>query len=1123
MDCPGCGHTNPEDARFCGNCAASLSPQSQCPACGAQNPSSQRFCNACGHELAPSAAGAGPARHGQISEQLAEKIRAGRALEGERKQVTVLFADVMGSMDLAEQSDPEQWRAIMDRFFAILSDGVHRFEGTVDKFTGDGIMALFGAPIAHEDHAQRACYAVLHLQGALATYAAELRRERGLNFSVRMGLNSGEVVVGSIGEDLAMEYTAIGHTVGLAQRMEQLAEPGKAYLTQDTARLVEGYLDVTDLGEFQVKGASQPLHVYELTGVGAARGRLDVSRARGFSRFVGRDEEARVLDEALEQAFAGHPQVIGIVGEAGVGKSRLCDVFMRRCRARGIPVYHTSGQAHATSIPLVPVLEIMRSYFDITDLDSGQTARERIAGKLLLLDESFGEDLPLIFDFLGVPDPERPAPRLDPEVHQRRLLGLIKRLIRAQSAREPGVTVYEDLHWLDPATEVFLASHIEATQGTHGLTLLNFRPEYRAPWMSKSYYRQIPLAPLGPEAIDELLADLLGSDPSLNGLPDLVRERTAGNPFFIEEVVRSLVEAGNLAGERGAYRLVQMVEATAVPASVQAILSARIDRLPEREKAVLQAAAVIGSECPTPVLARVAHLEAASLEEAMQALVAGEFVFEQELYPETVYAFTHPLTQEVAYQSQLGERRAATHAAVARAIAEQHADRLDESAALLAQHWESAGDVLEAARWHSRAAVWAGTKDPTGSLAHWRKVRELTDSLPESDETAALGLTARIFSLNFGWRLGMRPEEAEALFMEGERIASRTQDLWSHAILLAAYGGIRAQCEGEVREYVGLARQAIALAEQSEDPALYMVVTVATYAFFLVGELREGVAVLDRAIELAEDDPSLGAGIAVKCPLAYCYVFKGGYVGDMGRLDEARALIERGMELAAEHGDIETLGWGHMMAAGHAYWSGDEEQAVAHAQQSLDIAERIGDSLSRAWAWFWVGSAAQRQGRWEAALDALERSRVITVERTSALESDGWRLMNLAEAQLGDGAPEQGVETAREAVAVMRERGQVGEATANVRLAHVLLGSMGLAARAEIESALARADELVRGSDYRAVEPMIHVERAELARQGGDERERERELREAHRLFMEFGARGHAERVAGELAALVGA
>jgi class 3 adenylate cyclase/tetratricopeptide (TPR) repeat protein len=1124
MDCPGCGRPNPSEARFCGNCAAPLLVEWRCSDCGTANPAGQPFCNACGQAMAAGESAALPDARSHVPEHLAEKIRAGRpALEGERKHVTVLFADVMGSMDLAEQQDPEAWRQIMGRFFEVLCEGVHRFEGTVDKFTGDGIMALFGAPIAHEDHAQRACYAAMHLQGELASYAAQLRREQGLSFSVRMGLNSGEVVVGAIGEDLGMAYTAIGHTVGLAQRMEQLAEPGKAYLTEHTASLVEGYLELADLGEFQVKGASQALGVHELVGVGAARGRLDVSRARGFSRFVGREDELRVLDAALEESVAGRPQVIGIVGEAGVGKSRLCDMFARRCRARGFPVYQTSGQAHATSIPLLPILHIMRSYFDVTDLDSDQTSRERIAGKLLLLDESFSEDLSLVFDFLGVPDPERPAPRMDPEARQRRLLELTKQLVRAQSARAPGVTLWEDLHWFDPASEVFMANHVDAAQGGRGLTLLNFRPDYHAQWMSKSYYRQIALAPLGPEAIEQLLADLLGSDPSLAGLGDLVRERTAGNPFFIEEVVRSLVEAGNLEGQRGAHRLVGPVTETAVPPSVQAVLSARIDRLAEREKAVLQAAAVIGKEFPEPVLARVTELEPTELEVALRALVAGEFVFEQELYPESVYAFTHPLTQEVAYGSQLGEHRAGFHAAVARAIAEQHPERLDERAALLARHWESAGEPLEAARSHARAATWVGSTDPTAALQHWRKVRELADALPDSQETAALGLSARIFALNSGWRLGLSDQEAEALFSEAERMAADAEDTWSLTLLLVTYGNILYITRGRYREALTPVRRAAALAEESGDPSLRMIVIAgSSYLFFLLGEYAEALAWCDRAIELADGDPTIGAAL-VACPLATALLTKGGILNELGRLDEGREVTDRGLRIAAEQRATEVVGWGHMWSVNNAHRCGDSERAMIHAQQTVEIAERIGDAFSRTWAWNWMGAASVMEGQWDRAIDAIERAQAISKERRTAADAESWSLVWLAEAHQGLGDFERATSLARDAVALARRREHPGpEIAANVVLARVLLAAQGLRARDEIEAALTRAQELVASIAARAAEPTVHVELAELARQNGDEAERERELGEAHRLFTQIGATAHADRLAGQLATPAG-
>jgi adenylate cyclase len=1017
-----------------------------------------------------------------------------------------MFADVMGSMELAEQSDPEEWRAIMARFFSILSEGVHRFEGTVDKFTGDGIMALFGAPVAHEDHARRACYAALHLQRELASYAAELRRTQGLSFSVRTGLNSGEVVVGAIGEDLGMDYTAIGYTVGLAQRMEQLAAADRVYLTEHTAALVEDHVGLTDLGEFQVKGTSRSLRVYELTGAGATGSRSAAPRrARGFSRFVGRDEELHALETALEHAQAGEAQVIGIVGEAGVGKSRLCEEFTRRQRERGVPVYSAAGQPHAKAVALLPVLQLMRAYFDITDKDSDQTARERIAGKLLLLDEGFGDDLPLLFDLLAVPDPERPQPRMDPEARQRQLFALTKRVIRAQGHRAPGVNLFEDLHWLDPASEAFLANHVEAIHGSRNLTVVNFRPEYRAPWMSKSYYRQIALAPLGAEATAQLLADLLGSDGSLEGLAELIRERTQGNPFFVEEVVQSLVEAGCLEGEPGAYRLVRPAETLAVPASVQAVLAARIDRLGPRGKAVLQAAAVIGKEFPGPVLARVTGLAPAELDEVLGELVGSEFVYEQELYPEALYAFKHPLTQEVAYGSQLVERRASVHAAVARALAEQYPERLDERAALLAQHWEAAGEKLAAAHWNALAADWAGTNDPNGALRHWNKVRELADALPESEQTTKLRLTARISALNYGWRLGISHAEAEALFGDAERIASESGDIRSHAVLLSIYSTVRGHSEGDLREYARLAREAIALADASGDPALYLTISGSvTYALFCVGEYREAAAVCDRAIALADGDPRVGAGVVVGCPYAFCVTAKGVAAGNVGDLQEGRRLVEQGMAIAREEGDLELVGWGYWWSAWQSHFLGEHDASVAHASQAIEIAERIGDSYSRAWAWCWLGLAERGRGEWRRAIDALDRSAALSQERRTAVEGEALRLALLGECRAGLGELDRARALGAEAVEVAHTQGHViWEAYANLAFARILLAAGELD---EVEPTLTRALRLVRRSRTKIFEAPIHVELAALARAAGDVARCEQELTQARRGFTEVGA-----------------
>ena len=417
--------------------------------------------------------------------------------DGERKLVTVLFADVRARWTWRSSRTPSSGAAIMQRFFSILSEAVHRYEGTVDKFTGDGIMAVFGAPVAHEDHANRACYAALRMLDDVSEYAAELRRKLGLNFSTRIGINSGEVIAGAIGDGGDGNYTAIGHTVGLAQRMEALAEPGKAYLAEAAAELARGFLDLEDLGEFEIKGSSRPVRVHELTGIGTARSRLDLSRERGFSRFVGRKSELGVLEEGLAAAQAGTRAVIGISAEAGLGKSRLTAEFAERCRADGIEVYEAQAQAHGQETPFAPVLQILRAYFGLSDSDSERVSREKIAGRALLLDPELIEDLPILFDFMGLADPDRPAPQLSPEARQRALRGLLCKLLHAPNRRDVSVSVIEDLHWMDEGSDALLGELLGSVEGTKTLVILNYRPEYSPRWEELPNYRQIPLEPLG--------------------------------------------------------------------------------------------------------------------------------------------------------------------------------------------------------------------------------------------------------------------------------------------------------------------------------------------------------------------------------------------------------------------------------------------------------------------------------------------------------------------------------------------------------------------------------------------------------------------------------------------------
>jgi len=1008
--CSACGAPNPAGSRFCGSCGASLAKSTPCPGCGTENPAGQAFCNACGTALTEVA----PAKPRQET--------PAAELDGERKQVTVLFADVMGSMDMSEQVDPDEWRQIMQRFFGLLSDGVHRFEGTVDKFTGDGIMALFGAPIAHEDHAARACFAALHIEELVAGYATELRRGRGLNFSVRVGINSGEVVAGAIGADNELEYTAVGHTVGLAQRMEALAEPGKAYVTEHTARLAEGYLELKDLGEFEVKGASRPIRVHELVGAGSARTRLDLSRERGLSRFVGRAEEMKLLEEALEQAKQGRGGVIGVVAEPGVGKSRLCQEFAERCRAQGIEVYEAQAQAHGTAIPFLPILQMMRGYFGIEDRDSERVAREKIAGRLLLLDPDFTDDLPLVFDFLGVPDPERPAPQVSGEARQRLLRGVIQRLYRVPGRTEVVVNVIEDLHWMDEGSEQIVAEAVSAIEGTATLALLNFRPEYQPEWAASPIYRRLPLLPLGPDSTEELLADLVGNDPSLDGLAELIHERTGGNPFFIEEVVRELVESGYLEGERGSYRLTRPVGDTRVPATVQAILAARIDRL-ETAKALLQAASVIGKEVPEPALRMVAGVEEEALAEGLKELIGAGFLYEAEIYPERVLAFSHPLTQEVAYGSQLGEQRAKAHAVTARAVIELNPERHDELAALIAQHLELGGELREAARWNARAAHWAGYAHPRDALRLWTKVSELAGRLPEDEETAALGMFSRLLQLDYAWRLGMETERVEALVAETREMATRTGDLRS-LTLLKIMESARPGMELTRREWSTAVREAISLADESGDPALRVAIRAASsYCMLASGEFEECERMLDDALELAGDDHGAGAGIIIGCPYAFAVHFKGIIRRERGQFEEAEEFLERGLRIAGEQGDPETECWTRGQMAILASMRGDTKAAQALAERNYELTERLGDVFSRTWALTYLCFVRLDAGDGEGALDAIERAEALYREAMKGGgEAEAWRRALHAEALVAVGRTEEGLEEAERAAELARER-----------------------------------------------------------------------------------------------------
>jgi class 3 adenylate cyclase len=594
---------------------------------------------------------------------LTEKILTSRsALEGERKQVTVLFADLKGSTELIEGLDPEEARQLLDPALHVMLDAVHRYEGTVNQVLGDGIMALFGAPVAHEDHAVRACYAALAMQATMRRYAEEVRRSHGLEMQMRVGLNSGEVVVRAIGNDLHMDYSAVGQTTHLAARMEQLATPGSIWLTAATLRLAEGLVQVNALGQFPVRGLSEPVEVFELVRASAIRRRLQASAARGLTRFVGRQQELMALQQALERAGASHGQVVAVVGEAGVGKSRLVYEFVHSHHTPGWLVLESASVSYGKATPYFPVIDLLKRYSHVEERDDTRTIRAKVTGQVLTLDPALQDTVPALLSLLDAVPGDSPFLQLDPPQRRQRTLDALKRVLLGESQVQPLLLVFEDLHWIDSETQALLSSLVESLPTARLLLLVNYRPEYQHGWGSKTYYTQLRLDPLPPVSAHELLHAILGVDSSLVPLKQPLIARTEGNPFFLEESVRTLVETGVLVGTPGAYRLAQAVLSIQVPATVQAVLAARIDRLPPEEKRLLQTAAVIGMEVPLALVQVIAELPEETLHRCLTHLQAAEFLYETRLFPEHAYTFKHALTHEVAYRSLLQERRRTLHA-----------------------------------------------------------------------------------------------------------------------------------------------------------------------------------------------------------------------------------------------------------------------------------------------------------------------------------------------------------------------------------------------------------------------------------------------------------------------------
>jgi class 3 adenylate cyclase/tetratricopeptide (TPR) repeat protein len=1089
----------------------------KCSACGSQLSPTAKFCPQCAHPVGADST-ASP-RFGTLGsytpKYLAERILTSKAaLEGERKQVTVLFADLKGSMELLADRDPEEARKILDPVLELMMEAVHHYEGTVNQVMGDGIMALFGAPLAHEDHAVRACYAALRMQENARKYAEDVRRSQGVEVQIRVGMNSGDVVVRSVGSDLRMDYTAVGQTTHLAARMEQLATPGTIRLTSDTLRLSEGFIDVKPLGCIPVKGLAGAVEIYEMAGAGPARTKLQAAARRGLTRLVGRSAELESLRRLRDLAGSGHGQVVAIVGEAGVGKSRLLYEFTHSHRVEGWLTLWSASVSYGKATSYLPLIDLLKSYFKIQERDDRRTIREKVTGKLLALAESLRPMLPALLALLDVPVEDESWRALDPAQRRQDTLDAVQRLLLRQAREQPLLLVFEDLHWIDSETQALLDALVDGLGSAQVLLLVNYRPEYQHAWAGKTFYSQMRLDALPADSTGELLDALLGDDPDLAPLKQLLLKR--GNPFFLEETVRTLVETKTLVGERGRYRLAQPLRAIQVPSTVQAVLAARIDRLPPEDKGLLQIAAVVGKDVPFALLRAIADLPDEALRHGLDRLQAAEFLCETGLYPDLEYSFKHALTHEVTYAGLLQAWRRAVHTQILSALESLFAGRLEGQVERLAHHaWH--GEMWEKATAYMRQA---GAKAEARSaqretVACLEQAIAALRRLPETPERSAQEVDIRFDLRNALLPLGelepildhLRAAEALARALGDQRRLGR----------IAAYETDCLRLVGNSDRAIESGQRALTIANACGDFSLRVLAN--TY----LGQVYQSRGDYPRAIALFRSNVEALVGPlaqerlgVLQLPAVHSRTCLVWCLAELGAFAEGIAVGEAAIRIAesVEHPINLIVA---CSGIGAVYFrQGDLRRAIPVLERGVEVSRRWNVPL-----WFPrvasdLGAAYALSGRVADALPLLE----LAVERASEMRLRSGQSHSLAALSQGyvlAGRIGDALDIARRALALAQERGERGhEAWAFRLLGEIELQSTGpghTLAEQHVRHALALAQEL-------RMRPLVGhclLALGQCAASAGTLLSAEEHFTAAHTLFVELDMSGWRARVEAEL------
>jgi predicted ATPase/class 3 adenylate cyclase len=1081
MRCPSCNNDNPADAVFCEGCGTKL--ELICPACKASVSPGARFCKKCGTAVDPTRAAssttvASPTAvspKAQIT--VAADGAASEAIEGERKTVTALFADIKGSMDLMEDLDPEEARAIVDPALKLMIDAAHRYDGYVVQSTGDGIFALFGAPVAHEDHPQRALYAALRMQDEVKRYAEKLRAEQGVNLQVRVGVNTGEVVVRSIRTGAGQtEYTPIGHSTSFASRLQTLANPGSVAISETVRKLVEGYFLLTPLGPARIKGVSEPVNVYEVTGLGPLRTRLQRSAGRGLTKFVGREREMEALRHAAEQAQAGRGQIVAAMAEAGTGKSRLFFEFKATSRS-GWMVLETFSVSHGKASAYLPVLDLLQGYFKIVGEDDPRTRREKVAGRIAILDRSLEDTLPYLFSLLGIVEGDDPLARMDGEIKKRRTLEAIKRIVLRESLNQPLMMIFEDLHWIDEETQALLMLLADSIGTAKILLLVNYRPEYSHQWSSKTYHTQLRLDPLGKESAEEMLSALIGDAADLLPLKRLIIERTAANPFFMEEIVQSLFEDGVLQ-RNGGVKLAKGMSAVKVPATVQAILAARIDRLPLDEKDLLQMMAVLGRQSPLGLIRGVTRRSNEELDRILAALQLGEFIYEQPASGDIEYTFKHALTLEVAYGSLLVERRKDLHERTAREIEVLFSSRLEDHYGDLAHHYTRSGNRLKTLEYLRLSAQQALRRSASSeAISQLTNALRILESLPETRERdqQELILQTMLGPVLIATKGNAASEVGEAYqrAVELGRKEGDSAQLFPVLFGMRSFHLVRAELQ-QARE---LGEQLIGLSETTGDPGLALEANLAKgNTSFLFGDFPSALQCLERGFALYDPQKyrahafvyGLDPGVFCLCRIAWIFALT-------GRRDQASQKILETFALAHRQDHAYSLAVAILHACNvhilRCEWSAVRHQAEAgialcNEQGFANILEQSRNFRAYALA---------QQGETEEGISAI-REGLASYRATRSALNYPYFLANLAEACKRAERFEEGLAAAEEAIALVEKTGEryheakLYQIKGELTLKQPSINSLQSSVHMRAEDCFRKSIEIARGQQARTFE-----------------------------------------------------